>query len=73
MTYGVPLDTTISFLFDNNFIIDWIDFIESSIKEGWNLKSTLVKIETSLIDIKGKDYTENVMLRLKHYISIRNS
>lgn len=73
VTYGVPLDTTVQFLYDNNLLIDWIEFLESSIKEGWNLKSTLVKIETSLIDIRGKEYTDDVVLRLKYYISKRNS
>jgi len=51
------------------YLIDWIDFYESSVKSGWNVKTTLKKIEYSLVDIKEKEYCENVLRRLKLYIT----
>ena len=65
VTYGVPLDNMISILHEHGYLIDWMDFIEQSIKEGWKLKSTLVKIEVSLIDTFGKDYSKEVINRIQ--------
>ncbi len=68
-TKGVPLETIIQKFDELNYLIDWVDFYESSITSGWNTKTTLKKIEYSLIDIKGKDYTTQVLNRLKYYIT----
>jgi hypothetical protein len=65
VTYGVPLDNMISILHEQGYLIDWVDFIEQSIKEGWKFKSTLVKIEVSLIDTFGKDYSKEVINRIQ--------
>jgi hypothetical protein len=51
----------ISILHEQGYLIDWVDFIEQSIKEGWKFKSTLVKIEVSLIDTFGKEYSKEVI------------
>jgi len=65
----VPLDTIIQKFDELGYLIDWIDFYESSVKSGWNVKTTLKKIEYSLIDIKEKDYCESVLQRLRYYIT----
>lgn len=65
VTYGVPLDNMISILHEQGYLIDWVDFIEQSIKEGWKFKSTLVKIEVSLIDTFGKEYSKEVINRIQ--------
>ena len=52
-------------------LIDWIDYYECSLQCNWNLKTTLNKIQTALLDTKGKDYSLDVMNRLKYYISLR--
>ncbi len=67
-TKGVPLETIIQKFDELNYLIDWIDFYETSIENGWNVRTTLKKIEYSLIDTKGKDYTTQVLTRLKYYI-----
>jgi len=48
-------------------VIDWIDFYERSLDCNWNIKTTINKIEMSLIDTKGKEYSDEVILRLKYY------
>ena len=68
-TRGVPLDTIIEEFDRQGYIIDWIDFYESSTKSGWNGKTTLKKIEYSLMDVKEKEYCDNVLQRLKLYIT----
>ena len=67
-TYGVPLEFIIDIFDRENLVIDWIDFIEKSHRCGWTIKTTLSKIESSLIDTKGKEYTQEVLLRLKLHI-----
>lgn len=68
-TRGVPIDTIIQEFDRLGYVIDWIDFYESSVKSGWNIKTTLKKIEYSLVDIKEKEYCDNVLQRLKLYIT----
>jgi hypothetical protein len=55
----------IDFVDSNNLIIEWIDFIHSSMKHCWKLQSTFAKIENALVDIKGKKYSIEVMKKLK--------
>jgi len=68
-TYGIPIEIILDRFEQEDLIIDWIDFYESSQKCGWLIKTVLNKIEVALIDIKGKDYTKAVLDRLKYYIS----
>ncbi len=67
-TYGIPLELMIYQLNKHSYIIDWINFYEDSIKDGWNPRTTLSKIEVALIDSCGKVYSSEVITRLKYYI-----
>ena len=49
-------------------IIDWIDFYENGLISNWNIKTILLKIEMALLDTKGKEYSDEVIKRLKYYI-----
>lgn len=69
----MPLDTIIQEFDKQGYVIDWIDFYESSVKSGWNVKTTLKKIEYSLIDIKEKEYCEEVLKRLRYYITVNTN
>lgn len=71
-TRGVPIDTIVQEFDRQGYLIDWIDFYESSVKSGWNVKTTLKKIEYSLVDIKDKEYCEEVLRRLRYYITKGN-
>lgn len=75
-THGVPLDTIIQVLEENNMIIDWIEFFEESLKCNWNIKTTVNKIQVSLLDLYGKEYSDEVIKRLKmyiHHVTMQNS
>lgn len=54
-------------------IPDWQDFYNESLLCHWNPITTLSKIEVSLLDVYGKEYTDETMLRLKIYITSINS
>ena len=49
-TIGLPLCIIINELEQNGFVIDWIDFINYSIKNNWNISQTISMIEDSLLN-----------------------
>ena len=67
-THGIPLEIILQKFEEHKLIIDWIDFYESSQKCGWLIKTVLNKIEVALVDFKGREYADAVMLRLKQHI-----
>ncbi len=53
-------------ILDNDlYVIDWMEFIEISKERNWKLSGTLTKIENSLTEIRGKQYSIEVMKRIK--------
>ena len=67
-THGIPLEMILTFMEEHDMIIDWIDFFDESLKCNWNVKTTVNKIEVSLFDSHGKEYSNEVIKRLKYYI-----
>lgn len=64
-TLGLPMDVLFKTLDDQGFIIDWIDFCNDALKDGWNLKTLLNKLDVSIFDSYGKDYRDNILEILK--------
>jgi hypothetical protein len=67
---GVPLDIILEHLRHNNQVVDWVEFIVTSLDHGWQLKTIANKIEYTVSDVYGKDYCEELMIRIRLYISI---
>ena len=61
---GVPLDFILSSLDKNEYSIDWLDFIFTSVEHKWKLKGTLIKIENSLNDVYGREFSLPIIERL---------
>lgn len=68
---GYPLSFLIDDLKEKNMVVDWIDYIEYSIEKKWGLNSTLLKIEESLIDSYGREYSNTVLEKINTYLLIR--
>lgn len=49
-------------------VVDWIDYYEESLKNGWSTKTALNRIETAVGDYFGNTYKEEVIKRLGFYI-----
>jgi hypothetical protein len=64
-TLGLPLDVLFTILKENNIIIDWIDFYQDCIKNGWKHQTIINKLEHSLFDVYGKEYKNVIIERLK--------
>jgi len=72
-THGITLDVILQQLESKDIIIDWIDFYETALKCNWQVRTIFTRIETTLLDVKGKDYSNEVMLRLYHYLNKKHS
>lgn len=65
---GIPLDICLTYFKKLNIIIDWIGFVDEALDAYWNYQTIIKKIEYSLIDVYDKQYSDNVILRIKYYL-----
>ena len=42
---GIPLDIVLASFQENNFVVDWLDFRESALKDGWKESTLISKLE----------------------------
>ena len=63
-TKGVPLDFILSILDNKIYVIDWLEFILTSTQHKWKLKGTLIKIENSMNDCYGREYSKPIIKEL---------
>lgn len=49
-------------------VVDWVDFYDQSVKEGWKSERTLVKIRESVGDVFGSQVGEVIIERLNFYL-----
>lgn len=68
---GVQLEFMIDSILSQGAFIDWILFYEDSLKAKWLTSTTIKKIQYSLQETMGIEYTNQVIYRLKIYISQR--
>jgi len=63
-TKGVPLDFLLSSISIEDYVIDWLEFILTSVQHKWKLKGTLIKIENSMNDVYGRNYSKPILEKL---------
>ena len=67
-TKGLPLDFMFMYLDKDEYVVDWLEFVQTSLEHNWNIRGTLTKLENSLIDVYGRcEYSETVIKRLNDY------
>jgi hypothetical protein len=69
---GVQLETMVEVLDSKGFLIDWIEFYEDALEALWSPSTILKKIEYTLEDVKGKEFSEQVILRLLRYLNVKH-
>ena len=52
------------------FVIDWIDYYNSALKLGMSSERVLSRIDSEIVDAYGPEYRDEVLKRLKFYISM---
>lgn len=70
-TKGIPLEIILMSIDQNKYSIDWTEFIESTLRANWKIKSTLLKINNAVEDIYSKEYAEQVKIRAEYYCTIK--
>lgn len=69
-TKGLPLDFMLMYLDKDEYVVDWIEFIHTSVQHNWNLRGTLTKLENALYDVYGRcEYSERIIKVLNEYCS----
>ena len=64
-TKGLPLDILFLTLQNRKYVIDWIDFCDAAISDGWNIATLFSKLNVALFDVYGLKYRDNVIATLK--------
>jgi len=72
-TRGVPLEITLDSLNELNCVPDWIAFIDQSIKCGWVLERTLLKLEIAIKDVYGSHYYNEWKIKMDFYLSSKTN
>lgn len=67
-TTGLPLEILLDLIDKKGMCVDWIDFYEEAIKNGWKEKTIYNRIETSTGEIYGSKQKEEILKRLKFYV-----
>jgi len=67
-TLGLPLTDVLFKCKESGFVIDWINFYEDALKDGYKSQTVLSKIEEAVVDVFGKKYKDNLLKRLNYYI-----
>jgi hypothetical protein len=62
---GIPLEYVVEILSKKNMIVDWLDFYENSVKEGWKPERTFERIRISITDVFGPEFGDESLRRLK--------
>jgi hypothetical protein len=57
-TYGIPIDTVISYLDDSGHMPDWLEFYFTAVSEGWNAKRTIGRLRQAVADVYGPEFRE---------------
>lgn len=49
---------------ERNTVIDWIQFVQAGLEHLWRYRTIVSKIEVSLLEVYGKEYSEHVVITL---------
>lgn len=64
----MPLDSVLDQLKEDGKVVSWCDYLDAGIDHKWTLDRIFSIIEYSLDDIYGREYSKEVIDRLKLYV-----
>lgn len=62
---GVPLELILESIKDE-YVVDWIDYLDTCLMHNWKLNNTLLNIEFALKETYGIEYSKVVVQRLRN-------
>lgn len=66
-TDGLPLDELFYQCKEHNLMPSWINFYEDARLQGWSHKTIMNRLEVSIRDVYGKEFSDGVLERLQLY------
>ena len=64
---GVPLEFLLEMLKKKDMLVSWTDFYDSSVKHQWKYSTTRERVSTSVFEVYGPEYRDEVIKRLDSY------
>lgn len=68
--HGVPLEIVLGFFHDKDYVVDWLDYIQTALLDGHNPRTIRARIESATADIYGGEYSKAVMERSDRVLAI---
>lgn len=66
-THGLPLEVVLMFFKDNNWVVDWVDYVNGALKDGHNLSTVRSRIFSAVGDVYGPKYRDAVIERFDKF------
>lgn len=71
---GLDLETFLFFCKNNNYHIDWCNFIRASVERGgWSKRTIITKIKYPILDVYDQTYWDSLELRVNNFFDICNN
>ena len=70
---GLPLVTILMMMKEKDQVVDWIDYYQSALDHGMQSSRVLSRIDSDIVDVYGPEYRDEVMKRLRIFISNQRS
>lgn len=70
---GVLLEEAINLFYDNDYVIDWLNFYNDGINKNWNGSTIIKKIEYSFDESDYKHLKEDIIKRLIYCVNKEKS
>lgn len=67
-SYGIPLETTLTYFRDNNKLVAWDVFIQNAQKAGWSNHKIKVTIQAAVNDVLGKETWVAMEEKIDYYL-----
>jgi hypothetical protein len=61
----------LEFFDKKGFVVDWLEYYSDAIESNWKPDRTLIRIESSVSEVFGKEYGQEVIKRLKFCLTKR--
>lgn len=70
-SHGIPLDIIVDRFNEHGLIVDWLDFWDDAMKQGWKPDRTLSKLRAVVGDVYGPVWASEWERRLLHCLKAR--
>src|SRR5579872_5039168 len=62
---GIHINDLLYALKEKEAVIDWYEFIDDCFEHNWNPDRLLTRLEDALVDVYGREETDNIMFGIK--------